>query len=326
MVWTGEEMIVWGGCKEETCRTRYADGAAYNPASNEWRLIAESPLSGRNYHLAAWTGSEMLILGGWQSNRTAAAYSPSTDTWRLMPEPPFAVSMRRLDGVVRTDLVTGVWTGHGYIVWDAAQDRLAEYSPTGESWSLLPSTGLEVDLGVLRWTGNDLYALGSLNSAVYPDRVPLLGALLVDDGWESLPPGEFWGERVNAEAEARLATWVGDRLVAFTDGGFEYGRTATYRPGATAWEDIDPVPLPATDYWPEPLVIGQRLLVFHHVGGAIYEPATGAWIPVTIPFGEAGRAVWTGEEVIFWGGTCCYGTAGRRPFEVAVWRYTPPPE
>ena len=60
------------------------------------------------------------------------------------------------------------------------------------------------------------------------------------------------------------------------------------------WSDIDPVPLSGTEYWPEPLVIDDRLLVFHHVGGAIYDRASELWTTVSIPFGEASRAVWTG--------------------------------
>jgi hypothetical protein len=42
-VWTGKEMIVWGGaCGRHECR----DGAAYDPEKGLWRRIAEAPMPG----------------------------------------------------------------------------------------------------------------------------------------------------------------------------------------------------------------------------------------------------------------------------------------
>ena len=60
VVWTGEEMIAWGGGGH---RGR-ADGIAYDPASNGWRRIPKAPLAGRDRHTAVWTGSAMLVWGG----------------------------------------------------------------------------------------------------------------------------------------------------------------------------------------------------------------------------------------------------------------------
>src|SRR3954471_14127004 len=56
-VWTGKEMIVWGGsgpqCSNGTCR----DGAAFDPATDSWRPLRLSALATpRTGHVAAWTG------------------------------------------------------------------------------------------------------------------------------------------------------------------------------------------------------------------------------------------------------------------------------
>jgi hypothetical protein len=62
-------MIVWGGCTDDYCETSFSDGAAYDPVTDDWRLIADSPLTGRMYHMAIWSESEMLVIGGRQGNR-----------------------------------------------------------------------------------------------------------------------------------------------------------------------------------------------------------------------------------------------------------------
>ena len=88
-VWTGEEMIVWGGaCGRHECR----DGAAYNPDKGLWRRIAEAPMPGYA-HTAVWTGRELIVWGGSDDHESegskgcvtsfiaeGAAYDPATDS------------------------------------------------------------------------------------------------------------------------------------------------------------------------------------------------------------------------------------------------------
>jgi hypothetical protein len=66
VVWTGQQLIVWGGLSEEPFRTR-ADGAAYHPGTGRWTPHPTAPESQwlREGHGAAmWTGREMLVWGG----------------------------------------------------------------------------------------------------------------------------------------------------------------------------------------------------------------------------------------------------------------------
>ena len=65
-VWTGHEMIVWGG---QSAQCQYgsacADGAAYDPDTDRWRALAVPPFVGpRAMHVAVWTGTAMLVWGG----------------------------------------------------------------------------------------------------------------------------------------------------------------------------------------------------------------------------------------------------------------------
>jgi hypothetical protein len=60
-VWTGTEMLVWGG---STAGRLFADGAVYDPAAGSWRSMPRAPLAPRTGHVAVWTGRELLVWGG----------------------------------------------------------------------------------------------------------------------------------------------------------------------------------------------------------------------------------------------------------------------
>jgi hypothetical protein len=70
-VWTGSEMIVWGGYDGlQPLRT----GARYNPSTDTWTTISTIGVpTERYYHTAVWTGSEMIVWGG----LTAVSYANS---------------------------------------------------------------------------------------------------------------------------------------------------------------------------------------------------------------------------------------------------------
>jgi len=59
-VWTGRELIVWGTSLLVQDRPR--NGAAYDPSTNTWRTISETPLELTDA-TAAWTGEEMIVFG-----------------------------------------------------------------------------------------------------------------------------------------------------------------------------------------------------------------------------------------------------------------------
>jgi len=64
-VWTGSEMIVWGGdnCLA-TCTVN--TGGRYNPSTDSWTATSttNAPES-RTHYTAVWTGTEMIVWGGW---------------------------------------------------------------------------------------------------------------------------------------------------------------------------------------------------------------------------------------------------------------------
>jgi hypothetical protein len=108
-VWTGSEMIVWGGGRN--------DGGRYDPVTDSW--LETSTGSGvpspRTRESAVWTGIEMIVWGGRQGSLLVPVYDdggrydPSADSWvatSLEPGTPEPVGQH-----------SAVWTGSEMIVW-----------------------------------------------------------------------------------------------------------------------------------------------------------------------------------------------------------------
>jgi len=59
-VWTGSEMIIWGGGADNS--TYLNTGARYNPGTDSWTATstADAP-TGRQEFTAVWTGNEMIV-------------------------------------------------------------------------------------------------------------------------------------------------------------------------------------------------------------------------------------------------------------------------
>jgi hypothetical protein len=137
-VWTGTEMIVWGG---GDFRQGLADGAAYHPATDTWRILAPAPISPREEAVGVWTGQEMVVTGGTYvsgSRRAIGAYEPVADRWRIVADPP-------IDG---RHWHSAVWTGEEVVVWSGYDDRGplgdgAAYDPVTDRWRPLARSPLD---------------------------------------------------------------------------------------------------------------------------------------------------------------------------------------
>ena len=66
-VWTGGEMIVWGG--ELATGGTGNSGGRYVPATDTWTVTSTiNAPDARERHAAVWTGNEMIVWGGDNSN------------------------------------------------------------------------------------------------------------------------------------------------------------------------------------------------------------------------------------------------------------------
>ncbi|HEY2952151.1 MAG TPA: hypothetical protein VGK40_06195, partial [Verrucomicrobiae bacterium] len=137
-VWTGSEMIVWGGDGGFALNT----GGRYNPAANSWTAVSTNGApAGRVGHTAVWTGTEMVVWGGDNVGgilNTGGRYNPAGNSWTAVSTTG-APSGRFYH--------TAVWTGTEMIVWggvglsgEALNDG-GRYNPAGNSWTAVSTTG-----------------------------------------------------------------------------------------------------------------------------------------------------------------------------------------
>src|ERR1043165_7537547 len=82
-VWTGTEMIVWGGLN---VTGELNTGGRYSPSTDSWTATSTANAPTRRWgHSAVWTGTEMIVWGGTLTAggafNTGGRYNPSTDSW-----------------------------------------------------------------------------------------------------------------------------------------------------------------------------------------------------------------------------------------------------
>lgn len=315
-VWTGSEMIIWGGTSNGSLRS---DGAAYDPRSRTWREIAPSPLSARTRHMAVWTGREMIVWGGSPKGTgvggllDGAAYDPATDTWRTIADAPAGsdrtfASTAWVDGLA---VFAGGGNGNG-----SGLGSIVSYDPATDTWTStdVPGSIAGVSPVVRRLAVAVVDPLALRTSDVAVELVDLRTG---ETRAAPRPPTPDPDARVTALG---LATGDGDQLIAAVSasgGENDRGRTtiAVLPAGGTEWQAITTVG--EDEFTPG----GQQRL--------LYPPGltawTGTWLfgwawgptavavgttrtaepPADAVCGASGVAVWTGVEVLQWGGQNC---------------------
>lgn len=148
-VWTGTELLVWGGLTPEN--EWLADGAALDPVANRWRPLPRAPIAARGYPAAVWTGTEMLLWGGYAGEERfvdGVAFDPETNRWRMIAPNPFG-------GVMRPAVL---WTGTEMLVFSSTNGpRTASgYDPRSDRWRRLaaPPGLLTMPYPQAVWTGS----------------------------------------------------------------------------------------------------------------------------------------------------------------------------
>jgi hypothetical protein len=111
-IWTGNEMIVWGGSPDVSGSNEVNTGGRYNPGPDSWTATSTTNApTARELHTAVWTGSEMIIWGGFDGSNgvnTGGRYNPGTDSW---------TATSTANTLAGRYTHTAVWTGSEMIVW-----------------------------------------------------------------------------------------------------------------------------------------------------------------------------------------------------------------
>lgn len=273
-VWTGTEMLVWGGAEllEPSGEAALGDGAAFNPSTGEWRTLAAAPIVGRSYPAAVWTGAELFVWGGSQNGVTladGAAYDPVADTWRMLPEAPIGDASKGL----------ALWTGEEVIVLTGMRSvdgagvligEAAAYDPAANSWRRLadpPGTAMPPYPQAV-WTGETVLA------TLWPHP---------DERVATPTSSEDTITHVRAAYDVRADSWT--ILDDDTDNPFLIATPAADQPTASV------------------LAFGGGDVPVHLLdgNGALIAEITGR--PAELDgYGNIPQAVWSGREVLFWSG------------------------
>lgn len=292
-VWDGRNMLVWGGAVSVGRRAgtfaHYNDGAAYNPETDKWeRLTLQGAPSARFMHTAVWTGQEMIIWGGarqvggntYEFLNDGAAYNPKTKTWRKLatinaPFARFGHTAVYLPAPINKMMV---WGGQALDRNGQVQisDQGGVYDVTSHSWQATSVKGAPtprtnhsmVSTGerVIVWggTGYSDQGVRALNSgAIYNPK---------DNSWAALPVSNAPYAR-----DGHAAVWTGSHMLIFG------GR--------------NPVAV-------EPEENGKGIEAYQTLG--LFDLQKGEWSTPIISDvwmdRRFGAAVWTGHELVIWGG------------------------
>jgi N-acetylneuraminic acid mutarotase len=326
-VWTGSEMIVFGGFVG-TGVPATGTGARYDPVTDSWAAMASATSVGSPVG-AVWTGTEMIVWTGFNGER----YNPSTNTWTLVSQvsAPPGVSGQ-----------TAVWTGSEMIVWGGlgigfTVNTGGRLNATTGTWSAT-STAADAPSPRFRhsavWTDKEMIVWGGGAPPAGGGNLTLLG-----DGARYDPVANTWTPISNIGAPTprvdHTAVWTGKEMIVWGGSAGEDG--ARYDPMTNTWSPLASAGFRLgfvnhTAIWTGTEMIVWGGLVspddpFSKLGGR-YNPATNTWRPVTrennsLPHFEH-TAVWTGAEMIIWGGLPSTGQSQPTPTPLqAGARYVP---
>jgi N-acetylneuraminic acid mutarotase len=311
-VWTGDEMIIWGGSSSSV---PLDTGARYDPEFDAWTPMSLLiPPRSRDSHSAVWTGNEMIVWGGNLVTSTGGRYDPLIDSWSptsILGAPS-----------VRSEH-SAVWTGSRMIVWggtsngfDGVLNTGGRYDPITDTWT--PTALLLAPAARKRasavWTGNKMIVWGGIipGAPTYLNSGGLYDPAL--DTWTftsnvNVPEGRW----------AHTAVWTGTRMIVWGGVGaglLHYFSTGgQYDPGSDQWTPTSTAGGPASRAHHASVWTGSRMIIWGGQAGngrlglhtgAQYDPAANQWTPMATLGVPAARrepaAVWTGTHMIVWGG------------------------
>ncbi len=314
-VWTGTEMIVWGGCHGGECQLVLNTGGRYDPATNSWvPTSTENAADSRVGHSAVWTGAEMIVWGGHNNigqTSSGKRYDPATDHWTMT---------NILTAALARENQTAVWTGTEMIVWGGNVQGMGphngggRYNPTTDAW---------VDVGFAGapdprqyhsavWTGTRMIVWGGM--ADYFGNVPL------NSGGRYDPSTDTWqATSLSGAPSARWfypAVWSGNEMIVWggrLQSGSPDDTGGRYNPATDTWSAIGTAGAPSAREAHAAVWDGSGMIVWggqdavNVLGdGARYVPATNAWTRIAALGAPEARGqhrfVWTGDRMLVWGG------------------------
>jgi hypothetical protein len=322
-VWTGSKMIIWGG-NGGPGKLVLNTGAAYDPTNHSWSPVSQTGApSARHSHDAVWTGSKMIVWGGYDGTAEASGggiYDPATDTWSAMTT--VGEPARRL-------LFSALWNGKTMVIFGGLTNNTpisqgAAFDPATNTWTNLPTSGQpspRFNHSAL-WIGDRIIIWGGQNYADW-----------LSTGSSYNPTTNMWmgptpAPNVPQARELHSAVWTGSEMLLWGgwDGGAYLNTGATFDPITSAWKPISATNAPSRRSEHSAVWTGKNFIVWGGCGldfcGTAYgdggaftpNPNGGTWEPIAevavMPARRRHTTVWTGSSMIVWGGRNANGLLG----------------
>jgi N-acetylneuraminic acid mutarotase len=310
-IWTGASMIVWGGYSQFAPSPILDSGGRYDPATDNWLRVSQlGAPAGRYYHTSVWTGSEMIVWGGYAGYptnfvNTGGRYDPIADTWS-----PTSTTNAPAAGPGHT----AVWAGTSMFIWAGVGAGSGRYDPNLDSWSPVSFAGAPSAIGVAVWTGNVVVIWGRGVGGAGGGRYDP-----VANDWA--PVSSIGAPSVR---DAATGVWTGHEVIVWggLDGPYNaFDTGGRYDPVADVWIPTSTVNAPARRFEHTAVWTGREMVVWGGVAyndlldnsGGRYDPNTDSWAPTSsanVPLGRHQHAaVWTGDVMVVTGG---FGNEGGR--------------
>ena len=337
-VWTGSEMIVWGGFDNFNF-VDFNTGGRYNPSTNTWTATSTNNVpEARENHTAVWTGSEMIVWGGFDDEffedlNTGGRYNPNTDSWT-------ATSTVAPDARQNH---TAVWTGSEMIVWGGSSfsqplNTGGRYNPGTNSWTATSTSNAPEprELHTAVWTGSEMIVWGGDGGFPFAGDLSSGGRYdAVTNGWT--PTNTY---NVPQPRSFHTAVWTGSEMIVWGGNGQDFFSSTLntggrYDPATDSWTATNVADAPSPRDLHTAVWTGSAMIVWGGTGdfinfnsGGKYNPGTDSWIAMTsiAPYPRyLHTAIWTGTHMIVWGGNSDVGlldTGGRYNPNTDTWTAT----
>jgi hypothetical protein len=282
-VWTGDEVLVWGGNRGLLF---LQDGAAYNPTTRSWRSIAPNQWAFPST-VSTWTGDHYVVL----AKNSGATYDPAANTWHDLPSLPDQTN---------GSFIGITWTGHdllGLVQNQGDTLSVARYDATTSSWAVGPTEHATRPTNrapiSVAWTGTELIAWNGSNQ-----------------GWAYTPKTQEW-RKLPAVASADSGTTsslteVDRSLVVASAPGTTEHRLVVAQLVGEHWRTITTVA--TRNNQPELIAAGHDVIIIDRSGKttpikiAIGNGKQTALIGYPLDPGTDAAAVWTNNGLFVWGG------------------------
>lgn len=309
-VWTGSQMIVWGGrshTDQGSPRAIFNSGGRYDPASDNWTptSVLGTPGGVLCCHTAVWTGNFMIVWGGlgeiWTSVNSGARYDLMTDTWT-------PTSLRNAPGGRYSH--QAVWSGTEMIVWGGpGHNDGGRYDPVSDEWRPLSTTGAPSPRHLTTpavWTGSEMIVWGG----------SITTTTTTNTGGRYNPAIDSWRATSTTDAPSprwsHTAVWTGSEMIVWGGAapflGF-FNTGGRYDPVSDSWKPVSLTGAPTPRATHNAVWTGRLMIVWGGdttggLRGGRYEPATDTWTPTSTAnapvFTNNHTAVWTGKRMIIW--------------------------